>query len=119
MCGQASNLAFSLFQQILKASDICSAIANLLAYGKKTLSGQKVTYLQQNIHAIIRPGEQGGYVAECIEIAVVTQGKTLDEVSGNLSEAVSLHLEDEDSAGFGLVAQPSLAVTFELQPEYV
>jgi predicted RNase H-like HicB family nuclease len=74
--------------------------------------------LQQNIHAIIRPGEEGGYLAECIEIAVVTQGTTLDEISANLSEAVSLHLEDENPADFGLVARPSLVVSFELQPEY-
>lgn len=74
--------------------------------------------LQQNIHAYIRLDDEDGYVAECMEVAVVTQGKTLDEVSQNLVEAVSLHLEGEDLAEFGLVAQPSLAVTFELKPEY-
>ena len=74
--------------------------------------------LQQNIHAYIRLDDEESYVAECMEIAVVTQGKTLDEVSQNLVEAVSLHLDGEDPAEFGLVAQPSLAVTFELQPEY-
>ena len=74
--------------------------------------------LQQSIHAIIRPGEEEGYFAECVEISVVTQGMTLDEISQNLVEAVSLHLEGEDPTEFGLVAQPSLAVTFELQPEY-
>ena len=68
--------------------------------------------LQQNIKAFIRPGEQQGYVAECLEISVVTQGETLDEVAQNLLEAVSLHLEGEDSAEFGLVANPSLIVTF-------
>lgn len=77
-----------------------------------------MNHLQQNIHAIIRPGEQDGYIAECIEIAVVTQGRTLDETSKNLAEAVGLHLEDEDPADFGLVARPSLAISFELQPEY-
>jgi predicted RNase H-like HicB family nuclease len=48
--------------------------------------------LQQNIKAFIRPGEQRGFVAECLEISVVTQGETLDEVARNLLEAVSLHL---------------------------
>ena len=52
--------------------------------------------LQHTIKAIIRPGEESGYVAECVEIAVVTQGATLDEVTRNLQEAVALHLEDED-----------------------
>ena len=64
--------------------------------------------LQQNLHAIIRPGEEEGYVAECIEISVVTQGMTLDETSRNLMEAVSLHLEGEDPTEFGLVRSPIL-----------
>ncbi len=50
---------------------------------------------------------------------MVTQGETLDEVAHNLLEAVSLHLEGEDSAEFRLVANPSLIVTLELQPEYI
>lgn len=74
--------------------------------------------LQPNIHAIIRSGEQKGYVAECVEISVVTQGMTLDEVSKNLAEAVGLHLEDEDLSELGFVSKPSLIVTFELQPQY-
>ncbi len=77
-----------------------------------------MSYLQQNIHAIIRPGDERGYIAECLEISVITQGQTLDEISQNLVEAVSLHLEGEDTTKFGLVAKPSLVVTFELQPEY-
>ncbi len=74
--------------------------------------------LQESITAIINNGEQGGYVAECIEISVVTQGQTLDDVVMNLREAVSLHLEGENAAEFGLVDKPSLIITFELQPEY-
>jgi predicted RNase H-like HicB family nuclease len=74
--------------------------------------------LQQTIKSFIRPGEQSGYVAECLEIAVVTQGKTLDEVVKNLQEAIALHLEGEDPAEFGLVMNPSVLVTFELQPAY-
>ena len=34
------------------------------------------------------------YVAECFDLPVVTQGKTLDEVVKNVKEAISLHLED-------------------------
>ena len=36
---------------------------------------------QQNIHAIIRAGNEKGYVAERVEISVMTQEMTLDEVS--------------------------------------
>jgi predicted RNase H-like HicB family nuclease len=35
------------------------------------------------------------YVAECLDLAVVTQGKTLDELKENLQEAIALHLEDK------------------------
>ncbi|HEY9664320.1 MAG TPA: type II toxin-antitoxin system HicB family antitoxin [Allocoleopsis sp.] len=68
--------------------------------------------LQQTIKSFIRPGEQGGYVAECLEISVVTQGDTLDEVVKNLQEAVSLHLEGEDPAEYGLVPNPSVRNEF-------
>lgn len=71
--------------------------------------------LQHTIKAVIRPGEQSGYVAECVEIPVVTQGVTLDEVSANLREAVALHLEGEDLAEIGLAPAPSIVVTFELE----
>ena len=74
--------------------------------------------LQHTIKVVIRPGEQSGYVAECIEIPVVTQGQALDEVTANLKEAVELHLEDEDLAALGLAARPTLLVTYEMEPAY-
>lgn len=74
--------------------------------------------LQRTIKAVIRPGEQSGYVAECLEIPVVTQGKTLDEVTSNLKEAVELHLNGEDLAALGLVSEPTIVVTFELIPTH-
>ena len=48
------------------------------------------------IQATIYPGDESGYVAECLNLAVVTQGKTLDETVQNLREAIQLHLEGED-----------------------
>ena len=72
--------------------------------------------LQHTIKAVIRPGEETGYVAECLEIAVVTQGATLDEVTRNLQEAVALHLSGEDLAVLGLAPHPTVVVTMELQP---
>ena len=74
--------------------------------------------LQHTIKAVIRRGEESGYVAECMEIAVVTQGSTLDEVTRNLQEAVALHLESEDLAALGLVNNPMLVVTMEVEPAY-
>ena len=71
--------------------------------------------LQRTIKAIIRKGDDY-YVAECVEIAVVTQGKTLEETLSNLQEAVSLHLEGEDLASLGLVQNPTILVTMKLEP---
>lgn len=74
--------------------------------------------LQRTIKAVIRPGEQSGCVPECLEIPVVTQGTTLDEVTNNLREAVELHLAGEDLAALGLAPQPTILVTLELIPTH-
>ena len=71
--------------------------------------------MQRTIKAFIHKGE-AYYVAQCLELAVVTQGKTLDETVANLQEAVSLHLEGEDLAEFGLAPDPTILVTLELEP---
>jgi len=71
--------------------------------------------LQHTITAVIRPGEQSGYVAECVEIPVVTQGATLDETVANLREAADLHLEGTDLAEIGLAANPTVVITMELE----
>ena len=71
--------------------------------------------LQHTIKAVVRPGEQSGYVAECVEIPVVTQGATLDETVANLREAAELHLEGEDLAEMGLAAHPTVVITMELE----
>jgi predicted RNase H-like HicB family nuclease len=72
--------------------------------------------LQHTIKAVIRPGEEFGYVAECLEIPVVTQGDNLDAVTRHLQEAVSLHLEGENLQELGLVENPTILITFEIDP---
>ncbi len=51
--------------------------------------------LSNLINVVVRNGEQGYYVAECLEVNIVTQGKTLDLLIENLKEAVELFFEDE------------------------
>ena len=70
--------------------------------------------MRRTVKAFVHKGEKY-YVAECLDLAVVTQGKTLDETIANLQEAISLHLEGENPADFDLVPNPSLLVTFELE----
>ena len=71
--------------------------------------------MRRTIKAFITRGETH-YIAECLEISVVTQGKTLDETIANLQEAVALYLEGEDPAELGLAPNPALLVTLELEP---
>jgi predicted RNase H-like HicB family nuclease len=70
------------------------------------------------IQAVIYPGDESGYVAECLNLAVVTQGATLDETVQNLREAIQLHLEGEDLAEMGLIPHPPVLVTLEMEPVY-
>lgn len=55
----------------------------------------------------------GFYVAEGLDLALVTQGRSLDELMANLREAVRLHLRGEDPGIFGLTASPRIALTYE------
>jgi predicted RNase H-like HicB family nuclease len=73
---------------------------------------RRASPLKAVIHAVISQSDSM-YVAECLEVAVVTQGRTLDETLVNLREAIDLHLADEDSASSGIAAKPRLAVTYE------
>jgi len=57
------------------------------------------------------------YVAECLDLPVVTQGKTLDELTTNLEEAIALQLEGENLADFDLDPQPSILANLELSPQ--
>jgi predicted RNase H-like HicB family nuclease len=55
------------------------------------------------------------YVAECIDLPIVTQGKTLDEVVENIREAINLHLEDEDLEKLEISSNFSVLVNLELE----
>ncbi len=72
--------------------------------------------LRETIHCTVRSGEDGWYVADCQEIAVVTQGRTLDETMANLREAVEVHFHGEDLEELGFVPHPKVVVTMQLQP---
>lgn len=54
------------------------------------------------------------YVAEGVDLPVVTQAATLDELAKNIQEATMLCLEGENPADFGLADSPSVLVNFEL-----
>ena len=56
------------------------------------------------------------YVAECVDLPVVTQGETLDEVVQNIREAIDLHLEGESLEEWDISPDFSVLANFELEP---
>jgi predicted RNase H-like HicB family nuclease len=55
-------------------------------------------------------------IAECVDLPVVTQGKTLDEAVENIREAIDLHLEGENLDEWDISPEFSILVNFELEP---
>lgn len=56
------------------------------------------------------------YVAECVDLPVVSQGKTLDEAARNIREAIALHLEGENLEDWNILPDFSILANFELEP---
>jgi len=48
--------------------------------------------MSERFSAVIRKDEKW-FVAHCVELGVVTQGKTIEEAQANLKEAVELYIE--------------------------
>ena len=71
------------------------------------------SYMKRIIQVYVSKGPKY-YVAEGIDLSFVTQGKTLDELTKNISEAVALYLEGENSSDFDIGPNPSILMNFEL-----
>jgi predicted RNase H-like HicB family nuclease len=54
------------------------------------------------------------FVAECVDLPIVTQGLTLDELVQNLKEAIELHLENENLEDFDISTSPTFIANIEL-----
>ncbi len=66
-------------------------------------------------------GDDGNpyYVASCVEIAGVTDGKTWHELLQNIREMVAASLEGEDTiAVYNLAPNPRVIITMELPENY-
>lgn len=55
------------------------------------------------------------WVAECVDLPVVTQAASLEELVNNIREAVEVHLEGEDLESLGLPPRPRIHATIELK----
>lgn len=54
------------------------------------------------------------FVARCVELGVVSQGKNIESAQVNLKEAVELYLEGEPRAKKFAVSSPALISTLEV-----
>jgi len=59
--------------------------------------------------------EKRWYVARCVELGVVSQGKTIEEAKKNILEAVELFLEDQPSNTIYLSKQAPLITTLDVE----
>jgi predicted RNase H-like HicB family nuclease len=55
------------------------------------------------------------YVARCLELGVVSQGKTIEKAQENLKEAVELYLEDQPKTKKYLSKKAPLITSLELK----
>jgi predicted RNase H-like HicB family nuclease len=70
--------------------------------------------MKRTIQVRISRGEHQ-FVAECLDLPVVTQAPSLDEVAVNIREAIGLHLEGEDLAALGIAEHPTILAMMELE----
>jgi len=69
--------------------------------------------MKRTIQVRIFRGERQ-YVAECLDLPVVTQAPTLEELTANIQEAIALHLEGENLQELGLAENSTILATMEL-----
>jgi predicted RNase H-like HicB family nuclease len=60
---------------------------------------------------------EGTYIAEGVDLAIVSEASTLDQLVKNIEEAVSLHFEGEDESTFEFSSKPSILLNYEI-PQY-
>lgn len=70
--------------------------------------------MKRIIQVRISKGESA-YVAECLDLPVVTEAPTLDELTKNVREAIALHLEGENLSELGLAPDPTILATMEVE----
>lgn len=81
---------------------------------KHLVAGEVPRAVRDTAHAVVSR-DMGWYIAECLEVPVVAQGRTLDEVVIGLRSGIERRLETDDPARFGLTRAPRLVLTHELR----
>lgn len=68
----------------------------------------------KNIIQFLISQDNGTYLAEGVNVPVVTDAKTFEDLQQNIKEAVELYFEGENPAELGFGSTPSILTNFEL-----
>lgn len=68
--------------------------------------------MSRNLTAVVHQ-EKDWYVAQCLEVDVASQGRTIDDALRNLAEAVELYLDEVDDPQRCVTATP-LVTSFQV-----
>ncbi len=72
----------------------------------------------KNIIQFLVSNEDNTYTAEGVNIPIVTEGKTFEELMTNILDAVKLFFKGEDSTLLGFGPMPSILTSFELPTNF-
>jgi Domain of unknown function (DUF1902) len=60
--------------------------------------------------------ESGVYTAEGLNVPIVTEGNTFEELKSNIRYAVALFFEGDNPASLGFGPSPSILTNYEVSP---
>jgi hypothetical protein len=81
---------------------------------KHLVAGESPRAIRDTAHVVVSR-DIGWYVAECLEVPVIAQGRTLDEVVIALRTGIERRLDSEDPTRFGLTRSPRIVLTYEFR----
>jgi hypothetical protein len=81
---------------------------------KHIVAGEAPRPTRDTAHAVVSR-DIGWYVAECLEVPVIAQGRTLDELVVALRSVIERRLETDDPARFGLTRAPRIVLAYEFR----
>jgi hypothetical protein len=81
---------------------------------KHIVAGESPRPVRDTAHAVVAR-DLGWYVAECLEVPVIAQGNTLDEVIVALRTGIERRMNTEDPLRFGLTRSPRVVLTYEFR----
>jgi predicted RNase H-like HicB family nuclease len=60
--------------------------------------------------------EDGVYTAQGVDVPIVTEGQTFEQLQDNIRDAVGLYFEGDDPVALGFTKMPSILTNFEVSP---